>query len=135
MVRQSQEMVQRLSGMSMETEGFFWQKLISSVASDDPCDQLFMKYQAVTQNQCVVQWDGHLIFYWLYAMKFNKIRPICQMVWLVIQIGFCSRYYFVMFWCTFDVRYWLILALVFIHGQIYTSIKHFWLIQRCSMSG
>lgn len=35
MVGQSQEMVQRLSGMSMETEGFFWQKLISAVPRDD----------------------------------------------------------------------------------------------------
>lgn len=35
MVGQSQETVQRLSGMSMETEGFFWQKLISTVPWDD----------------------------------------------------------------------------------------------------
>lgn len=35
MVGQSQETVQRLSGMSMETEGFFWQKLISAVPRDD----------------------------------------------------------------------------------------------------
>lgn len=62
MVGQSQEMVQRLSGMSMETEGFFWQKLISAV----PRVILWSTIHEISSSQaesmaCPMRWSSDIL--------------------------------------------------------------------------
>lgn len=79
MVGQSQETVQRLSGMSMETEGFFWQKLISAV----PWDDLVINYSwNIKQPGRINGLSNEMVIWYFTVYKKKSYRFVRFYDWL-----------------------------------------------------